>query len=366
MLKLHRYWCRDGFAPVTLPLLLVMALTVEASSDEITIISWGGAHTQSLSEAYYAPFTAELGIAINSLHYGGGLSQLRRQVSSEAVIWDVIDMSAADAAIACDEGLLEYLPLDQLIEGPKRLAAAEDFLPGSLSACAVGYSIWSTLLAYDNNRFAGDPPARIADLFDLQRFPGKRGLYRSPRGSLDWALLADGVEAAEVYSLLSTEKGLARAFAKLQTIKHAIVWWQEVNEMEEMLASGEVAMGAAYSTAIFDAIVRRNRNFGIVWNGQLLNTNYFVVPKGTHRFSSAWSFIRFATAHDRIATVSNQVAYGTTRRSAHSRIKPEYLEYFPSTAGHLSQGIHQDGTWWLEHGAAIDKRFIEWLAESAD
>ena len=362
----RRYRWRLWFAPVALPLLLIVALAADANSGEITIASWGGAHTRSLLESYYDPFTAETRIVVNSLHYAGGLSQLRNQVQTNTIIWDVVDMSAADMAVACDEGLLEQLPLEQLSKGPDLLDAADDFLPGSLSPCAVGYSIWSTVLAYNKNQFTSDSPSQVADFFDLDRFPGRRGLHRSPRGSLEWALLADGVEAADIYSRLSTEAGLARAFAKLQTIKHAIVWWQGGAEMEELLVSGEVAMGAAYSTSIFDTIVRRDREIGIAWHGQLLNINYFVVPKGTHRFVSAWSFIRFATAYDRMAVISNLVAYGATRRSAHSRINSEYLAYFPSTAEHLSQGLYQDQNWWRKHGEVIDERFARWLSTPSD
>jgi putative spermidine/putrescine transport system substrate-binding protein len=345
-----------------LALLLSVAAVVDAQSDEITIASWGGLHTQSLLESYYDPFTLETRIVINSLHYAGGLSQLRNQVQTNSVLWDVVDMSAADVVDACDEGLLERLPLDQLSPGPELLDAADDFLPESLSPCAVGYSIWSMLLAYDKHQFAGAPPSKIVDLFDLERLPGKRGLYRSPRGSLEWALLAEGVEVADIYSQLSTEAGLARAFAKLQRIKHAIVWWQEVDEMEELLDSGEVVMGAAYNTAMFDAIFKRNRDFGVAWNSQILNFNYFVVPRGTHQFVSAWNFIRFATAYNRMAMISNLVAYGVTRRSAHSQIHSEYLAYFPSKPEHLTQGLYQDQSWWREHGEVIDERFVRWLS----
>jgi len=42
---------------------------------------------------------------------------------------------------------------------------------------------------------------------------------RRPRiNNLEWALLADGVAPADVYTTLSTDDGVARALAKLDTI----------------------------------------------------------------------------------------------------------------------------------------------------
>src|SRR3546814_14434437 len=64
----------------------------------------------------------------------------------------------------------------------------------------------------------------------LERFPGGRGLRRTPMVNLEWALLADGVPSAEVYPLLRTEAGVARAFAKLDTIRDEIVWWEDASE----------------------------------------------------------------------------------------------------------------------------------------
>ena len=59
--------------------------------------------------------------------------------------------------------------------------AADDFLPGAVTECAVSTDIWSTVFAYDTTKFTGDGPTTVADFFDLEKFPGKRGLRRAPR-----------------------------------------------------------------------------------------------------------------------------------------------------------------------------------------
>ena len=73
------------------------------------------------------------------------------------------------------------------------------------------------------------------------------------------ALMADGVPAAEVYDMLETDEGVDRAFAKLDTIKADVVWWEAGAQPPQLLADGEVAMTTAYNGRIFNAAVSRRQ-----------------------------------------------------------------------------------------------------------
>ena len=57
-------------------------------------------------------------------------------------------------------------------------------------------------------------PKTMADFFDTKAYPGKRGMRKNPKVTLEFALIADGVPTDQVYDVLSTEEGVARAFAK--------------------------------------------------------------------------------------------------------------------------------------------------------
>ena len=84
--------------------------------------------------------------------------------------------------------------------------------------------------------------------------------------------MADGVPAAEVYSVLDTEEGLDRAFRKLDIVKDQTVWWEAGAQPPQMLADGEVLMTTAYNGRIFNAQVLENQPFEIVWDGQVLDS----------------------------------------------------------------------------------------------
>ena len=102
-------------------------------------------------------------------------------------------------------------------------SASEDFYDEALHDCGIASYIWSNVYAYDKTRFSSKTPASVADFFDIENFPGKRGMRKSPQVNLPWALIADGVPRDQVYDTLTTPEGVDRAFRKLDTIKHEVL-----------------------------------------------------------------------------------------------------------------------------------------------
>ena len=137
-----------------------------------------------------------------------------------------MSVTLPDAVAACRQGLLEPIDAATLPDGSNGAPAARDFVAGAIGPCWVGSVVYSQVIAYDPHRFGGREPSTLADFFDLKKFPGPRALRRaSSKLNLEMALLADGVAPGEVYAALSTPAGVARALAKLDVIRSALVWW---------------------------------------------------------------------------------------------------------------------------------------------
>ncbi|MFQ5467681.1 MAG: extracellular solute-binding protein, partial [Kiloniellaceae bacterium] len=168
-----------------------LASAAPASADALTVVSWGGSYTKSQVEAYHKPFIAKTGIQINSEDYNGGLAEVKAQVESGNITWDLVDVEVSDAVRGCDEGLLEEIDASILPPAPDGTPAKQDFIDGAVTDCAVGTIVWSTIYAYDDTKFTGNKPSTIGDFFDTKTFPGKRGLRKSPKVNLEWALMAD-------------------------------------------------------------------------------------------------------------------------------------------------------------------------------
>ncbi len=180
---------------------------------------------------------AKTGKSIVSEDYGGGIAEIKAQVESGNVTWDLVDVELSDAIRACDEGLLEPIDHSILTPAPDGTPAVEDFLPGTLFDCAVANIVWSSVYVYDTTKVRNWNSANqdVLIFSILPHIPGKRGMRKSPKVTMEFALIADGVPVSEVYNVLGTEEGVARAFAKLDTIKDDVVWWEAGAQPPQLL-----------------------------------------------------------------------------------------------------------------------------------
>ena len=350
--------------------LLLAALTgfpPLAPAESLTAVSWGGSYARACEKAFYGPFTAETGIEVRLEDYNGGLAQIRAQVETGNVHWDVVDMDMADAVRGCDEGLLEPVVPGELAPGADGRPPEEDFFPGSLSECGVGTLFYSTIYAYNLERFPEAKPSTIGDFFDLEKFPGRRGMRRTPQVNLEFALMADGVPLDRVYAILDTQEGLDRAFRKLDSVKDQIVWWEAGAQPPQMLADGEVAMTTAYNGRIFNAQVLENQPFTIVWDGQVLDIGQLAIVAGSPNLEAARKFLSFATTVRSMVAVGRHISYsparqsGTALISTHLETGVDMKPHMPTTPENVASGLQYDWEWWSDHIDEMNLRFIAWL-----
>ncbi len=360
-------------AAVLITLGAANANPVMAQGDEPTgrlvVVSWGGGYTRSQEEALHKPFAEATGLQIVRQDYRGGLQQIRAQVEGGDVYWDVVDVEPADAEQGCEEGLFEKLPL-LLPPAPDGTSAMQDFLPATLQPCAVGSVAWSMVVAVDTGQIRGNQPDSIADFFNLEAFPGRRGLRKTPKANLEWALIADGVSADRVYEELNTEDGITRAFAKLDSIRNQITWWEDGDEPARLLARNSVVMTSVYGSRIFRDIAVDSRPYALIWDHQLWDGNFWAIPKGSRNKARAIEFIRFATSTEALAEQSKWVPYGPMRRSSHALVGPYALDpdvdvrpFLPTSPENLSTALRNSASFWRENGEILVARFNAWLLD---
>lgn len=354
----------------TAVLLVSLAASTSVHAADVTLMSWGGAYGQSQVEAYNKPFTAKTGVGVTMVDADDPAVPIKAQVEAGNVTVDIVDLNMSDVVRLCDEGLLEELKHDELPAAPDGTAAVNDFVDGALdSECAVGNIVWSTIYAYRTDKFAGDKPSTMADFFDLEKFPGKRGLRKVAKTTLEMALIADGVPAADIYQVLATPEGLDRAFAKLDTIKSEAVWWEAGAQAPQLLADGEVVMTTAYNGRIFDAQVAEKQPFAIVWDGQILDFDLFAIPRGAPNKDAAWDYIKFATGTQPLADQAKWIAYGPARKSSAAFVgkyrddKTDMGPHMPTAPENMKTAVTNDFEFWADYGSEISQRFNTWLLQ---
>ena len=348
-------------------LALIAAGTAQAQ-DSINITTYGGAFAAAVNEAYARPFTEATGIQANMVDNSDPPAKLKAEVEAGNVTSDVYDVEQSDVIRLCDEGLIEPIDPAALPAAADGTPAADDYLPQALHDCATAIMVWSTVIAYDTSAFPNGAPATVADFFDTAKFPGKRGIIKRPKYALEFALLGDGVAPDEVYDVLSTDEGVDRAFAKLDTIKDQVVWWEAGAQAPQLLADKEVSMTLAYNGRIFDAVVDEGKPFGFVWDGANLDMDYWVIPKGAPDMEKSMKFIAFASDPARQADLSKYIAYGPPRKSAAANVgtykdgTTEMTPYLPTTPANAEKALVNDAAFWADHGTELTERFNAWLA----
>ncbi len=369
---------------LTTTLMATTALAVTAGgafagghmASEMTLVSWGGAYQASQQKAYVEPYlAANSGVtAIWDESSPEAVSKLRAMNEAGNITWDLVDVEAADAIRLCDEGLAMEVDHDELLApGDDGSSASDDFGDMLVSDCFIPQIVFSTTFGYRTDMVpAGtEPPTSACDVFDLDKYPGKRALNKQPIANMEWALICDGVPYADVYDVLETDEGQQRAFAKLDTIKDQTIWWSASAEPPQLLADGEIFMGSAYNGRLFSAIEEQGQPIGMAWDWQMLDLDGWVIPEGLpeDRLARVLDFVRFATDTQRLADQAKYISYGPARASSaplvstHADLGIEMKPHMPTEPSNAENTFVNNYLWWADYRDDLDAKFQTWLAQ---
>ncbi|MBO1073035.1 ABC transporter substrate-binding protein [Roseomonas marmotae] len=325
-----------------------------AQNRDLTIVSWGGAYQDAQRGVFFRPFQQQSGTRLLEETWDGGVGVLRAKIQSGANNWDLVQVESEELLLGCEEGLFEKMDYEAI-------GGQDKFIEPAVSECGVGNILYSFVLAYDKGRTA-NAPASWADFFDTTKFPGKRGLRRGPKTTLETALLADGVAPADVYQVLGTPEGVDRAFRKLDTIKNDIVWWERGSQPPQWLASGEVAMTNAYNGRISAANSGDGRNFGIAWKNNLFTLDSWVIMKGSPNKEQAQAYLKFWSQPQVAATLPPHIPYGTTIKGADALLPASVLTDLPSAPQNAEGALEINDQFWLDNLDTLNQRFNNWVS----
>lgn len=352
--------------------ILAASVTSVQAETEMVIVSWGGAYTKSQNEAYHKPYmknNPDIKI-INDDSSSEAAAKLRAQAEAGKVTWDVVDV-VPDAAIAlCDEGLAMEIDHDKLLAAaPDGTLPSVDFGDAIISPCFVPQIVYSTTIGFRTDKVGATSPSTIADVFDTTKYPGKRALQKNPAGNMEWALIADGVATADVYKMLETEEGVARAFKKLDTIKKDVVWWTKGAQPGQLLADGEVVMASAYNGRLFAAIEENKQPVGMMWDAQVFELDGWIIPTDAPNKAEALEYLKFATDTQRLADQSKYISYGPARKSSaalvgkHATLGIDMAPHMPTAPANAKNVLFKDVNFWADNQDELAEKFESWLAK---
>lgn len=314
-----------------------------------TVVSWGGALQEAQREAYFQPFAKLTGKEVRDLAFTGEYAKLKAMVQSGRVEWDVVETDSDIVISGGREGLLE--PIDYTVV-PK-----DELLPGFARSHGVGVFLYSLALVWRKDRVPqGRQPSAWADMWNVSAFPGKRGFRNTPRGTLEIALLADGLSPDKLYPL-----DVERALHKLDEIKDQIVWWSSGAEFEQKMVS-EFTLAAGYNGRAFN-LQRAGKDIGYTFDGAILDSDWWVIPRGTPYRQLAMQFVAFACNPPGQKLLAERLAYGPVSKAATSELAADVQVRLPSSPANLAKQVRFNSEWWAENERAVLQRWEAWRVE---
>lgn len=312
----------------------------------LTVVSFGGAYQAAQSKAYMKPFADSTGIKVTEGDYNGDYGVLKQRAEAPDGPWDVVSVESAPTARGTREGI--FLPIADSVWSGINL------LPEAKQSHAAGHLVFSTVLAYDTQALTTAPKS-WADFWNTAKFPGKRGLRNNPRGTLEIALLASGVDPQRLYPL-----DVDRALRHLDTLRTNIVFWEAGAQPLQLLANKTVSMTSVYNGRAWTAKTTDNLPIDWSWNQGLMETEYWAVPKNTKHPKEAMQFIAFALRLEQQGIFANEIAYGPTNLDAVPLVKPEILRALPNSSDALPLQVPVNSAWWAENEARVGAMWEKW------
>lgn len=321
-----------------------------ASMAELSV-SYDQMNYQELPSTILYPFSYQGMVSIRENNFLSSRSALPEDIPE---YWDVVAVGRDILEQECQSsGLLEPLNYENL---PHK----ELLTDNAVQKCGVGFSVEGMTLNYALIHKYGVPPTYWSDLFDFNRFPGKRALPKQSRYLFEIVLLADGVQPEYVYPLLATKEGQDRVLNKLDLIYDDILWWGDTNNLKLWLEQGLVTMSVAPDGAMLskDGV----DTIGVSRQQVLYEMKYYALLKDSQQKDLAYAFISYATQPDQQLKLSKKQYYGPSIKQAWRLVEPTTVEFITNNPKNLQSGILLDYDFYAQYGSALDQRFNSWLA----
>ncbi|URK85889.1 ABC transporter substrate-binding protein (plasmid) [Rhizobium sp. RCAM05350] len=316
-----------------------------AAEGELVFVNWGGDAGPAYDKAYGAPFKEEAGITVKQDGSGPTEGAVAAQFESGKPAWDIVDIDPFSAQALGKKGVMEPIDYAVVDKAKMREGFGWEF--------AASTYFFSYIIAYDASKFGDKVPTGMADFFDVEKFPGKRSLYKWGAGMWEAALLADGVEPAKLYPL-----DLERAHKKIAAFKDNVVsYWGGGAESQSVLLNGEASMALIWSTRA--GLIEKDSGGSIkfIWDQGLISPGAMGVIKGNPGGKdAAMKFIASAQDPKKQVIMFEMLGQGPANPAADALLSPEQARLSPVDPANMSKQIALDMAWYeTNYGPALDE-----------
>ncbi|MBP0437033.1 ABC transporter substrate-binding protein [Tianweitania sediminis] len=327
----------------------VIAVTMPALAEEtVSYASYGGAYQEGVRKAILDHLPKDHDMKVVDYVLSGGIRDIRTKVKANAVDIDVAELYGG----LCDQAVTEDLiiPLDY-----SKIPNAAGIPENLRQSHWIGFTAYSTVLAYNTDVYGDSPPKNWADFFNVEEFPGTRAIGGTyPSTNMEIALLADGVPKDEIYPV-----DMERALKKWTEFKDNItVRWTTGAQATQLATSEEVDMLTIWAARI-EAAIKEGAPYAYTLNDAVMDVECLVVPKNSPNPEGAMRLINHLLDPKYQANLPDYIPYGPMNQDAFKLglISPEKAAQVVTSTENLKKQLITDMPWWAKN---VEKAQTMW------
>jgi len=322
----------------------------DLSGQKLVYVNYGGDTLKAAQAAWLDPFSKKTGVQI-ATDSPSDPAKVKAMVQAGNTTWDVIDIDTASGAAGC--GTLYEKRADIGVD-------IKDIDPKFVTdECGVPIMVQAVGLVYNTKKFGNNPPTKLTDFMDTQKYPGQRLMFNYPPGSMDPLLMADGVAPDKLYPLDTNRAAAAiKKLGKNLTLDATLA--QEAQELE----SGDFSMCLCYlGRAALSA--EKGAPIDVVWDKAWEGWDAAYAIKGSKSPKAQAALLNYIATPGPQAAFTEHLPYGPTTPAAKPNVPAALRKWLPqdnvSKMGPQGEVV-ADMKWWAQNA---DKAFAAWTAMTA-
>ncbi|MFD1880607.1 extracellular solute-binding protein [Paracoccus pacificus] len=345
-----------------LPLVLVVALGHAANAQVVagdvaegslkgktmTFVSYGGVYQEGQEKAL-ADFVQKSGVELLS-DGPTELAKVQAQVESGNVMWDVVDTGDYMPFVHCGT-LFQKLDMTKL--------DVSKVPEGQVGECSVPAMNYAVMYLYNKDKYGDNPPKNWADFFDVEKFPGTRGIpgYADPEGyMIELGLLNDGVKTEDLFPA-----DIDRGLNKWRSIRDNLIPWTTGAESQQMIESGEADMVMVWSGR-GKAALANGANYAPVWQDWVVVKDQLTIPVGAKDPDASYALINAYLGKQAQEIMAEATSYSPINVDAQPKVDELTAAFMTNTPEKQAMAYNQNVPYWVENFDELTSKWAEFIA----
>ncbi len=314
----------------------------------MTFVSYGGIYqdgqTKSLDD-----FVQKSGVTLLS-DGPTELAKIQAQVEAGNVMWDVVDTGDYMPFVHC--GTL-FQKLDFTKIDTSKIPA------GQVGECSVPAMNYGVMFLYNKDIYKDNPPQSWADFFDVEKFPGTRGIpgYADPEGYMvELGLLNDGVAKDQLFPA-----DIDRGLNKWRSIRDNLILWTTGAESQQMMEAGEADMVMVWSGR-GKAALENGANYEPVWQDWIVVKDQMTIPVGVKDTDAAHALINAYLGKRAQEIMAEETSYSPINVDAQPKVDELTAAFMTNTPEKQAMAYNHNIEYWVKNYDTLSEKWAEFVA----